>query len=115
MTTYIHTDSKDLLSTFLGTANIGRDNLVIEATSRTALRSGDWVMIPAYKGVNFRKKVGIEVGSFPVFQLYNLKDDIGQKNNLAESNPKKLAEMIEQFEAIRGKEYSLNVKDIKFR
>jgi len=109
------TDSKDLLSTFLGTANIGRDNLVIEATSRTALRSGDWVMIPAYKGVNFRKKVGIEVGSFPVFQLYNLKDDIGQKNNLAESNPKKLAEMIEQFEAIRGKEYSLNVKDIKFR
>ena len=109
------TDSKDLLQTFLGNAEKGRDHLVIEATSRTALRSGDWLMIPAYKGVNFREKVGIEVGSFPEFQLYNLREDVGQQNNLAKTNPKKLAEMIQEFEALRGKDYSLNVKDIKFR
>ena len=109
------TDSKDLLQTFLGNAEKGRDHLVIEATSRTALRSGDWLMIPAYKGVNFREKVGIEVGSFPEFQLYNLREDVGQQNNLAKTNPKKLAEMIQESEALRGKDYSLNVKDIKFR
>ncbi|MDW5288084.1 arylsulfatase [Formosa sp. PL04] len=109
------TDSEDLLKVFLGESDKGRDNLILEATSRTALRSGDWLMIPAYKGVNYREKVGIEVGSFPEFQLYNLKEDIGQQNNLAEENPEKLAEMIQEFEALRGKDYSLNVKDVKFR
>ncbi|WP_303463140.1 arylsulfatase [Tamlana sp. 1_MG-2023] len=109
------TDSQELMDVFLGKSDKGRNNLVLEATSRTALRSGDWLMIPAYKGVNFREKVGIEVGSFPEFQLYNLKNDIGQQNNLAKSNPDKLAEMIQEFEALRGKDYSLNVKDVKFR
>jgi len=109
------TDSQELLNVFLGESDKGREDLILEATSRTALRSGDWLMIPAYKGVNFREKVGIEVGSFPEFQLYNLKDDVEQQNNLADSNPKKLAEMIEKFEALRGKDYSLNVKDVKFR
>ncbi|WP_405293650.1 arylsulfatase [Algibacter sp. Ld11] len=109
------TDSQELIDVLLGKSDKGRDNLVLEATSRTALRSGDWLMIPAYKGVNFREKVGIEVGSFPEFQLYNLKNDIGQQNNLAKSNPDKLAEMVEEFENLRGKDYSLNVKDVKFR
>ncbi|MGB5418003.1 sulfatase family protein [Algibacter sp.] len=109
------TDSEELMDVLLGKSDKGRDNLVLEATSRTALRSGDWLMIPAYKGINFREKVGIEVGSFPEFQLYNLKNDIGQQNNLAKSNPDKLAEMVQEFEALRGKDYSLNVKDVKFR
>ncbi|MBD0777534.1 arylsulfatase [Maribacter sp. ANRC-HE7] len=109
------TDSQDIMDVFLGKSKKGRDNLIIEATSRTALRSGDWLLIPAYKGVNYREKVGIEVGSFPEFHLYNLKEDIGQKHNLAKSNPQKLAEMIQEFETLRGKDYSLNVKDVKFR
>ncbi len=38
--------------------------------------------------------------------LYNLKDDIGQTNNLAKVNKDKLQEMIDLFESIRGKNYS---------
>jgi len=34
--------------------------------------------------------------------LYNLKEDIGQQNNLAKSEPEKLQEMIKAFESIRG-------------
>ncbi|TPN86222.1 sulfatase family protein [Aquimarina algicola] len=109
------TDSKELLDVLLGESNKGRENLIIEATSRTALRSGDWLMIPMYPGKNFREKVGIEVGSLPEFQLYNLKEDIGQQNNLAKSNPDKLAEMIKTFESLRGKEYKNNVKEVTFR
>jgi len=96
------TDSKDLLNTFLGKTNKGRQNLIIEANSRTALRSGDWLMIPPYKGWRFNKKVNIDIGVRPKFQLYNLKEDAGQKHNLATENPQKLSEMIQVFENLRG-------------
>jgi len=39
-------DGKNLLPAFLGESTTGRDELVLEATSRTALRQGDWIMIP---------------------------------------------------------------------
>jgi len=34
--------------------------------------------------------------------LFNLKEDLGQQQNLATTNPEKLKEMIATFEAIRG-------------
>jgi len=42
------------------------------------------------------------LGNSDEYLLYNLKEDIGQKNNLAKSNPKKLQEMITSYEGIRG-------------
>ncbi|WP_299668256.1 arylsulfatase [uncultured Polaribacter sp.] len=107
-------DSENLLNTFLGQTEKGREHLIIEATSRTALREGNWIMIPPYKGKNYREAVGIEVGSFPYYQLYNLKEDKSQQNNLAKSKPEKLQEMIKTFEEIRGKKYGENSKDITF-
>lgn len=109
------TDSKNLMDVLLGKSTKGRDHLVIEATGKTALRSGDWVYIPAYKGKNFREKVGIEVGNFPYEQLYNIKEDEGQQNNLAESNPEKLKELKLIFQNLRGKDYKKGVKEVKFR
>lgn len=99
------TDSRNLLSTLLGKSIEGRENVVLEATSRTAYREGDWVMIPPYKGNAINKLVNIEVGNSDEYLLYNLKDDISQQNNLATSNPEKLKDMIANFEAIRGKDY----------
>ncbi|WP_405563400.1 arylsulfatase [Polaribacter sp. Asnod6-C07] len=101
-TTENSTDSKELINTFLGKTDKGRGHLIIEANSRTALRSGDWLMIPPYKGWRFNKKVNIDVGVLPEFQLYNLKDDVSQKQNLAEKKSEKLLEMIEVFEMLRG-------------
>lgn len=109
------TDSKDLMDVLLGKSKKGRDDLILEATGKTALRSGDWLYIPAYEGKNFREKVGIEVGNFPFDQLYNLKEDIGQQNNLAKSNPEKLTEMIQKFTALRGQDYTKGVKEVKFK
>lgn len=95
-------DSKDFLDVFLGKSNEGRDELILEATTRTALRKGDWVMIPPYQGPAINKSVNIELGNADQFQLYNLKEDIGQKNNLAQANPEKLKELMAIFEEIRG-------------
>ncbi|MGY5353238.1 sulfatase family protein [Wenyingzhuangia sp. IMCC45533] len=99
-------DSKQLLDVFLGKSDEGRESLVIEATSRTALRKGDWLMIPPYRGPKLNKLVNIELGNDKDFQLYNVKEDLGQKENLAEAKPELLKEMLTSFEAIRGKNYS---------
>ncbi len=107
-------DSEELLDVFLGKKNTGRENLVLEATTRTAYRQGDWVMIPPYKGPAINRYVNIELGNSKEYQLYNLKDDIGQQSNLAKTNNEKLQELIDSFENIRGKNYNqtqqLNLK-----
>jgi arylsulfatase A-like enzyme len=95
-------DSMDMLEVLLGKKEKGRDELVLEATSRTAFLKGDWAMIPPYKGPAVSKHVNIELGNSAAYQLYDLKADIGQVNNLSDENPDKLAEMIASYEAILG-------------
>lgn len=109
------TDSENMLAALLGNSDQGRDNLVIEATGKTALRSGNWLYIPAYNGKNFREEVGIEVGNFPYEQLYNLSTDSSQKKNLVESNPEKLKELKLKFLEIRGENYTEGVKEVVFQ
>lgn len=99
------TDSEDLLNTFLGKTKVGRKNLIIEATTRTALRKDNWIMIPPYNGPKLNKIKNIETGNSKEYQLYDLSKDIEQQNNLATSNPEKLKELIAEFESIRGKGY----------
>lgn len=99
-------DSKELLDVFLGKSDTGRDELVIEATSRTAFRKGDWAMIPPYKGPAVNTQVKIELGNADEYQLYNLDEDIAQQYNNANRNPEKLQEMITAYEAIRGTQNS---------
>lgn len=105
-------DSENLIDVFTGKSAKGRKELVLEATSKTAFRKGDWEMIPPYKGYAVNGEVNIETGNNKEYQLYNLKEDISQEHNLAKSNPKKLKEMITSFEKIRGKVNS-NVPELK--
>jgi arylsulfatase A-like enzyme len=98
-------DSLDLLDTFMGNSDLGRKELILEATTRTAFRSGDWVMIPPYIGPAKLKAVNIEIGNSNNYQLYDLSQDISQQVNLAESKPEKLNEMILRFKEIRGEDY----------
>ncbi len=106
-------DSQEMLKTFLGESIEGRESLVIEATSRTALRKGDWVLIPPYPGPELNKMVNIELGNNKEYQLYNLKEDIGEQNNQADSNPEKLSEMIETFQEIRGVQTGVEPLELK--
>ncbi len=108
------TDSQELLDVFTGKSAKGRTNLVIEANTKTAFRQGDWIMIPPYSGDSILEEVNIEMGNDKEFQLYNLKKDIGQKNNLAKTQPKKLKELIKNFELIRGNSYN-NVEKIELK
>ncbi len=107
-------DSKALLDVFLGKTDNGRKELVLEATTRTALRHENWVMIPPYEGPQIAKETQIELANDSIYQLFNLADDIAQKNNLAQSNPEKLQEMITRFEAIRGKDFN-NIQQLELK
>lgn len=94
------TDSENFMDLLLGKSEKGRDNLILEATSRTAYRSGDWALIPPYKGRAINTYVNIELGNLKSYGLYDLSNDIGQQNNLAEENPEKLAELLNAYQEI---------------
>jgi hypothetical protein len=68
---------------------------------KTGYRKGNWVMIPPYPGPAFAEDVQIELGNSDIYQLFDLKNDIGQKNNLADSLPDKLTEMITEYEQLK--------------
>lgn len=111
---YSGKDSKNLLNVLLGKNEDGREQLVLEATSRTAFRQGDWALIPPYKGRSVNKSVNIELGNSEEYKLYNLRVDLGQQNNLAKENPEKLKEMVQAFEKIRGRDYG-NTKPLELK
>lgn len=87
-------DSKNILNALLGKSNAGRNELVTQGGALAFIK-GDWKYIspnngPANTGVSL---TNIETGNLPTPQLYNLKNDIGEKSNLAEKFPEKVKEM----------------------
>ncbi|MDO6761249.1 arylsulfatase [Tamlana sp. 2_MG-2023] len=107
-------DSQDIIEAFLGESQQGRENLILEAGQKTALRSGDWALIPPYNGNAINKQVNIELGVSNSYQLYNLNDDPGQQNDLANINKEKLDEMIATYENIRGKD-KVKIKELELK
>ena len=93
-------DGNDLANVFFENKGKGRNELIIEAQTKTAFRKDNWTLIPPYNGPKISVNVNIELGNSSYYQLYNLENDISQQNNLALKNPKKLKEMIRSYEAI---------------
>lgn len=82
-------DSQNTINAFLGYSDKGREELVIEGMSNYAYRQNNWVMIPPYPGIS------------SVYQLYNIKEDPGQNNNLAEKKPRLLRQMMMRMEQLK--------------
>jgi arylsulfatase A-like enzyme len=88
------TDSEDHMPTFLGRPDTGRTILIEQGlTDPTAIVQGDWKYIRPHPGVAIMEDVGIETGNASYPQLYNLKEDIGEKHNLATKYPDKVKEL----------------------
>ncbi|MES2651150.1 MAG: arylsulfatase [Bacteroidota bacterium] len=95
-------DSENTLNAFLGKSTKGRTSLIKHARS-LALIKDDWKYISPNNGEAYSKLVGIETGNLSKPQLFNLKDDISEKNNLAEKHPEKVKELAHLMEAIKNK------------
>ncbi|WP_324672770.1 arylsulfatase [Hymenobacter sp. GOD-10R] len=106
-------DSQNLLATFLGKSTKGRANLVLEASGRLAFRSGDWLLIPPYRGKPLNEEVNLETGLSPTPQLYNLASDLGQRTNLASIQPAKLTELQQQFKQVVGPDFQANTEELQ--
>jgi len=107
-------DGQNLLPVFMGESQDGRETLVLEATTRTALRHRNWIMIPPYEGPAVSTHVNIELGNDQAFQLYDLSQDIGQQKNLAKEKPEKLKELVDVFLNIRGKGFT-DIEDLELK
>ncbi|PST82507.1 arylsulfatase [Pedobacter yulinensis] len=95
------TDSENHADAFLGKATTGRKVLVKQGTKQpTAIIAGDWKYIRPAEGPTVSKSVGIETGNSARPQLYNLKNDLGEKNNLAGSSPERVKELSDLLESI---------------
>ena len=89
-------DSRNYLNAFMGTELKARENLVIEAQGRLGYRSGDWIMMPPYKGSQ-RNLTGNELGNLDEFSLFDVKSDKGQKSNVAGRHPELLERLKQEF------------------
>ncbi|MBB2145150.1 sulfatase-like hydrolase/transferase [Pedobacter sp. LMG 31464] len=95
-------DSENLLDAFLGKSVKGRSVFIEQGGGLAVIKDG-WKYIPASKGEAYDKLVGIETGNSPSPQLYNLKEDAGEKNNLAEKYPLKVKELSDILLVIKQK------------
>lgn len=85
-------DSEDLWSALTGETEKGRE-AIVEHSSGLAIVKGDWKYIEPNDKSAYNKLTNTELGNSPEPQLYNLAQDIGEKNNLAKKFPDKLKEL----------------------
>jgi len=107
-------DSQNLLNAFLGKSKKGRENLIIEAQGRLAMREDEWGMIPPYKGEE-RNLTGNELGNLPDFALFDLRSEPGQMTDLAAKYPEELAELKKQFFALTAGYYNSAAGDVPLK
>jgi len=95
-------DSFNVLPALLGQPDAkGRDHLIQQPNRgpTLALRVGDWKLLSyatakPIKALTYRKPKG-------KYELYNLADDPGEKQNLAQRQPERLQQMLARLEAIK--------------
>lgn len=90
---YPPSDGVDVMKALTGKSKKGRESLILEGFGKYDLwlREGDWTCLPASE-----TKKGVKEA-----ELYNLKTDIHQKNNLAKQYPQKVKKMSEKIDKVR--------------
>ncbi len=110
-------DSYNLLPLFKGSTDPVRTTHVHNTVNNTyAIRHGDWVLVESKTGyttqygdknvLEWAERHGYPAADSTTAELYNIKEDIGQKNNLASANPEKVEELRSLLKKIQPKGYS---------
>ncbi len=95
-------DSENIFDALTGKSNKGRV-ILVEHAGTLALVKENWKYIVPSGGQAYYRLTDTESGNSPEPQLYNLGDDIGEKNNLANRNPAKMNELKMLLEKIRNR------------
>ncbi len=105
-------DSHDLLPLLRGDTDRARDTHIHNTFENAwAIRHGDWLLIEAKNGYHSRrdadweKRHGYPADNDAPVELYQLKNDPGQRNDQSADHPGKVGELRELLRAIREKGY----------
>jgi arylsulfatase A-like enzyme len=93
-------DSFDVLPALLGRSKTGR-SYIVEHANALSLIAGDWKVIEAHPGQK-RNQTGNELGNDPAPQLFNLRTDLAEQNNVAAQYPDKVRDLLAQLNQIRS-------------
>lgn len=93
-------DSFDMLPTFTGKDKKGRKT-VIEHAGTLGIIKGNWKYISPGNGARYDNAVDIELGNDPAPQLYDLRKDPAEKNNLAAKHPEIVAQLAADLKALK--------------
>ena len=106
-------DSHSMRTLLLGEDDGMRDTIIHNTFANAyAIRHGDWILIDAKTGYHSgRNKAWEERRDYPPddkqdVELYNLKDDVGQKVNLANKHPDTVSELNSLLTKIRKQGHS---------
>jgi arylsulfatase A-like enzyme len=96
-------DSFNQLTALIGKSKTGRDWVVEHASNgRLSIIKGQWKYIEPGPGVKLNVNTNTETGNDPLPQLYNLKSDLGEKNNVAPQNPVIVKELTDLLQKIKN-------------
>lgn len=96
-------DSEDVLKAILGKSTNGRSVLVEQGIGTLAIVKDQWKYIEPNDGPAMSLLTNTELGNNPHPQLYDLKSDIGEKNNLSEKYPEKVTELSGLLQKIKAR------------
>jgi len=96
-------DSRDARRALFGADSAGREYVVEHAVNgRLGIRSSEWKYIEPGPGPARNANTGIELGNSPTPQLYNLKEDIGERTNIASGHPDRVEQLRAELARVRG-------------
>ncbi len=95
-------DSRNVLKALLGQSKKGREMNIEQDNGRalTLVKNG-WKYIPPHQGPALNKAVNIETGYSKEPQLYHLRKDPEERQNVAEKYPKKVHAMARELKEIK--------------
>lgn len=109
-------DSHDMLPLFQGGTDLVRETHVHNTFNSYAIRHGDWVLVDAKNGYStshggkfdsdWNVRHGYPADDSHPAELYNLKEDIPQKKNLAAARPDKVEELRSLLKKIQQQGHS---------
>jgi arylsulfatase A-like enzyme len=97
-------DSENHLNAWMNRGEKGREYLVLQnVQNNLSIENGYWKYIYPGKGPAYSAATNTEFGNLDRDQLYNLSEDIGEKNNVAVKNPEIVKRLRAKLEEIRDR------------
>ncbi len=103
LTNDIAPDSFNQLDVWLGKEAKGREYVMEQAPSTLSVIEGDWkYIVPTQKDDPYWVWTNTETGFITQPQLYNLAEDIGERNNLAGQHPDKVEQLATLVDKVKA-------------